>query len=289
VGDGIPAGEQATEPAPALLASTPPIVRSEPGRVFVPKWLAIGIALVLVGGLGFLIGWIATPDDASQSGSAPSRDTTPTTPSPSTTGPPATTTPSASALSNLGLRQGDLTSSVSLQLIPGGNRVAGAPTLDLCNGTYPSESERKGRLQVVAVNTQGNATLSTEAVLYANAAATEQAFSELRATAAKCPSSPVRSPVGESTVTTTFNPAPDGSWPQVASVDRLAYEFVTTDESGHTQHSIAVYLRRGRALMGIYFPDPGSRQAAVARQTTIPGIVNVFATRMAQLPDSVVD
>ncbi|MEX1008100.1 MAG: hypothetical protein WD271_09695 [Acidimicrobiia bacterium] len=289
MGDGIPTGE-ATEPIPALLSSTPAaVIAPHPGRVFVPKWLAIGIALVLIGGLGFAIGWIATPDDASQSSSAPSRDTTPTTPSPSTTGPPATTTPSASALSDLGLRQGDLTSSVSLQLIPGGNRVAGAPTLDLCNGTFPSESERKARLQVVAVDAQGNATLSTEAVLYANAAATERAFTELDATAAKCPSSPVRSPVGESTVTTMFNPAPDGSWPQVASVDRLAYEFVTTDESGQTQHSIAVYLRRGRALMGIYFPDPDSPQSAVAGKTTIPGIVNVFATRMAQLPDSVVD
>ncbi len=202
--------------------------------------------------------------------------------------PPATTDPSASALSNIGLRQSDLTSSVSLELIPGGNRVSGAPTLDLCNGTYPSESQRKARLQLAAVDAQGNAALSTEAVMYSNAPATEQAFSELQATAAKCPRSPVESPVGEPTVATTFNSAPDGSWPHVANVDRLAYDFVTTDGSGQSQHSIAVYLRHGRVLMGIYFPQPDSAQGAVAGQPTIPRIVDLFASRLAELPDSVV-
>ena len=41
--------------------------------------------------------------------------------------------------------------------------------------------------------------------------------------------------------------------------------------------------------MGIYFPQPDSTQTPVAGQTTIPGIVNVFAQRMAALPDSVVN
>jgi hypothetical protein len=285
VSDGIPADEEPS--APALLASTPPrAVVPPPGRVFVPRWLAIGVALLLVGGLGFAIGWAATPDEVSRSSGAPSRGTTPGS---STTAPPAATDPSASALGDLGLRQSDLTSSVSLELLPGGNRVSGAPTLDLCNGTYPSESQRKARLQVVAVDAQANASLSTEAVLYADAAASEQAFAELQAAAAKCPSSPVQSPVGEPTVTTTFNPAPDGSWPQVASVDHLAYDFVTTDASGRSQHSIAVYLRRGRALMGVYFPDPDSSQSAIAGKTAIGDVVNVFAERMARLPDSVVN
>ncbi len=258
----------------------------------IPRWLAIVVVLLLVGGLGFLIGWFATPDGSGSSSSEASRGTTPnqgTTPGPTTTTPPASADPSAAALRDLGLRQGDLTSSVSLFLIPRGNRVTGATTLDLCNATYPSESERKARLQVAGLDDQGNVALSTEAVLYSNAAATEQAFTELQAAAANCPSSPVTSPVDEPTITTQFNPAPDGSWPQVTGVDRLAFDFVTTDDSGQPAHSVAVYLRRGRALMGIYFPAPDSAQAAIAGQTTIAGIVNVFAERMAQLPDSVVN
>ena len=49
-----------------------------------------------------------------------------------------------------------------------------------------------------------------------------------------------------------------------------------------------MYLRRGRVLMGIYFPRPDGTQSPVAGETTIAGIVNVFANRIAQLPESIV-
>jgi hypothetical protein len=266
--------------------------------LLVPKWLAIVVALLLIGGLGFAIGWVATPDDsssassASSPGTSPSPGTTPsqgTSPGSSTTTPPATGDPSAAALRDLGLRQSDLSSSVSLSVIPRGTSVTNASTLDLCNATYPSESERKARLQLAAVDQQGNVAISTESVLYANAAATEQAFTELDKAAASCPSTPVASPVGEATTTTKFNAAPDAAWPQVNGVERRAFDFTSTDDTGQAQRSVAVYLRRGRALMGIYFPEPDAAQTSVAGQTTIPGIVNVFAQRMADLPDSVVN
>jgi len=282
------------EPTPAPPPAGPP--RRE---LFVPKWLAIVVALLLIGGLGFAIGWVATPDDsgsassASSPGTTPSQGTTPpsqgTTPGSGTTSPPATGDPLASALRDLGLRQSDLSSSVSLSVIPRGTSVTNASTLDLCNATYPSESERKARLQLAAVDQQGSVAISTESVLYTNAAATEQAFTELDKAAASCPSTPVASPVGEARTTTKFNAAPDGTWPQVDGVQRRAFDFTSTDDTGQAQRSVAVYLRRGRALMGIYFPDPDAAQTPVAGQTTIPGIVNVFAQRLADLPDSVVN
>jgi hypothetical protein len=185
--------------------------------------------------------------------------------------------------------QADVASSVTVQPIPNGDQVSGETTLDLCNGTFPSESLRTARLQVAAADDQGNTDLSTEAVLYQNPAATAQAFTELKSVAASCPNSPVQSPVGEPTVTTKFNAPPDSAWAQVPTVDRLAYDFVSTDTSGQAQHSVAVYLRRGRVLMGIYFPAPDGAQAAVRGQTTLEGITNIFATRMAQLPSSVVN
>ena len=248
--DDIPTTEpgEPTQPAPALLASSPPPAAPHPGRVFVPKWLVIAIAALVIVGLGFGIGWAVTSDDSTESSTAPSGATTPTTPNrpttptttptttPGTTSPPSATVPSSSALSKVGLRQTDLASSISLTLIPGGNSVSGGPTLDLCNGTYASESERRTRLQLAAVDAEDNTTLSTEAVQYVDAAATQQAFAELREIAAKCPSTPVPSPVGETTVTTKFNPAPDGSWPQVAGVDRQGYDFVTSSALGQTQH-----------------------------------------------------
>ena len=85
------------------------------------------------------------------------------------------------------------------------------------------------------------------------------------------------------------NPAPDASWPQVAGVQRQAYDFTTTDEQGNSSESVAVYLRRGRALLGVYFSNPGQPQPAVDGQTTVAGIVDVLAKRMAALPTSVVN
>ena len=48
-------------------------------------------------------------------------------------------------------------------LIPGGN-LTSQPTLDLCNGAFPSEQLRTARLQVASVDAAGNTALSTEAV-----------------------------------------------------------------------------------------------------------------------------
>jgi hypothetical protein len=153
--------------------------------------------------------------------------------------------------------------------------------LDLCNGSYPSESLRVARLQDAAIDGTGRAVLSTEAVEYKNAAATAQAFRELKHVAATCPTGPVVSPVGEPTSTTKFLAAPDADWPRVDSVDRVAFRFTTTDASGQSQRSVAVYLRRDRFLLGIYFPRPDGAQPAIRGQTTVEGIVNLFATRLA--------
>ena len=111
---------------------------------------------------------------------------------------------------------------------------------------------------------------------------------------AACPHSPVASPVGEPTAQTVFRAPPDRTWPPVPGVDRQAYSMVTTDvatasEPPVTSPSIAVYLRRGRALLGIYFPQPKGVQPAVAGKRSIAGIVAVFEGRMAELPATVVN
>jgi hypothetical protein len=238
---------------------------------------------VVVGGVGYAAGRII----GSSGGSSSSR-AAPATP---TTNPPPTrpADPSASALSKIVVGQDDVGSSLAVGLIPQGNQVSGQATLDLCNGRFGSEKLRRARLQVAAVSQQGAPALSTEAVLYANPADAARAMTELQQVAASCPSSPVVSPVGEPTVTTKFNAAPDGAWAAVPGVDRLAFDFVTTDSTGTNQHFVSVYLRRGRALLGLYFPAPDTPLPAIAGQTTIEGATQVFANRMARLPTSVTD
>jgi hypothetical protein len=246
--------------------------------------LVLAVMLV-VGSLGALGGYYAFRRSPSQAATG----VTPTVPAGPGTTPSTPTDPDATVLNSLVLQQSDVPSTYVVQPITGGTEVSGEATLDLCNGTFPSESLRTARLQVAAYDGAGNEVLSTEAVLYQDPAATAQAFSELQSVAANCPSTPVVSPVGEETVTTHFNPAPDTDWPQTPGVTRQAYSFTTTDQLGDTQASVAVYLRRGRVLMGLYFSEPNSTQVPVAGQTTIEGIAALFAGRLAKLPASVVN
>lgn len=218
---------------------------------------------------------------------APVVPTVPASPSPASSAP-VSDDPSAPVLQRLVVRQQDVASGNPVQLLDGGNQVTGQTTLDLCNGTYPSESLRSARLQVVEYDGTGSGVLSTEAVLYRHGGDAAQAMREVRSVAAKCPDRPVSSPVGEPTATTRFQAAPDRSWPNVAGVNRLAFAFTTTDALGVTESHVAVYLQRGRVLEGVYFPSPAGAQPPVDGQTSIAAIVAVFEHRIAALPASAV-
>jgi len=247
------------------------------GRRLWPRVLAFAFLFVVLFGGGFaLVRWGINGGSSSahQGSSAPA--------------PPKDA--ASAALPALVLQQGDVPPGFSVRVLVRGDQIRGqtTSTLDLCNGKFPSEALRAARLQDALLDGQGMEQLSTEAVLYKDPAATEQALNELKKVVASCPSKPVASPVGEPTVTTKFDPAPDAAWASVPTVDRQAYSFTTTDQSGKSFPGLAVYLRRGRALIGLYFAQPATAQPAISGQTTIPGIVNLFATRLAQLPAPVV-
>ena len=194
-----------------------------------------------------------------------------------------TVAPNDSVLGGLIVQQSEVPAGDQVTLLSRGADLTVA-TLDLCNGRFASEAQRIARRQVALTDNQGNVFLSTEAILYRASATGAQAMRELKSVAAHCPSTPVPSPVGEDTQTTRFRPAPDGTWHRTPSVERLAYDFVSIFPSGESSHSIAVYLRRGRMLMGIYFARPDAPQEAVDGRTTIAGIVGVFEARMAKVP-----
>jgi hypothetical protein len=202
-----------------------------------------------------------------------------------TTNPPD---PDEDVLAGLGIRQADAGDDYSVQAIRNGDRVAGTVTLDPCNWTYPSETLRTARLQLIEANLRGDVVLSTEAVLYRNPDATAQAFRELREAAARCPDHPVPSPTGGRTLTTTFNAPPDRAWPRTQGVERLAFDIDTIDDEGTRDHYQAVYLRRGRALLAVYFYESEAKPK-VGAATTPPAIVRVFEQRLAALPGEVVN
>jgi len=293
---------------PPQTASALDVVGQEPWTLVTPASTgrrprgATFLALMLIAGL--VLGFLGvfgvqtlldqrsaarTPDSAAAAPSGatilPPSAPPSTTPSAPPTTPPAD--PAASVLPGLVVRQIDVGSTVTIAQLRNGAEVYGTTTLDLCNGTFASEILRTARLQVAASDDLGRTHLSTEAVAYGTPSATAQAFRELKSVAAKCPGRPVTSPVGEPTVTTTFARAPDAAWPHTAGVDRQAYRFTSTDATGDTAPSIAVYLKRGRILLGVYFPHPDGKQSPVAGQSTVAGIVKVFADRLARVPRSV--
>jgi hypothetical protein len=239
-------------------------------------WCAVlGAVIVLVGSVG-----VAAADAPAR---GPATIAIPSASSDPSQGPARRPT----SLPDLLVQPRDTTSALSVHLLPNGDQVKGQPTLDLCNQTYPSESLRTQRLQDVATDSSGPV-LSTEAVLYRNAAATKQAFRELRRVAKSCPKGPVPDPGTGSTTTTTFHPTPDTDWPQVPSVEREAFSVTTTDASSGSADSLAVYLRRGRVLLGVYFSKPDGAQPPIDGHTKPADIASAFATRVAQLPASFV-
>ena len=266
-------------PPPSPAAPIPEIWQPAPEASPSRAGLVIGIVVVAV-----VIGFAVTTLALNASSSKTKRAST--TPAPTTpTSRPFDVSPDPNGvLGHLIVQQTDVPDGFSVVLIPGGTDAARQTTLDLCNGVYPSERLRTARRQVAVGTPDQVLALSTEAVLYGAPAATTQAFAELRQVTAACPKRPVPSLVGGATVTTTFRAAPDTRWPRVAGVDRLAFEFDTTDANGQHHRSIAVYLRRGRALLAVYFSKYSDPQVIVGGKKTIPDIVRFFEDRLAAAP-----
>ena len=170
-----------------------------------------------------------------------------------------------STLGDLVVRQRDVPSGYVVLTIPGGDRVSGEVTLDLCEASYPSEALREDRLQTAAIAATGATALSTEAVRYRSEAATAQAFAELRASAASCRGRSVKA-------------GADATWARTDGVERLA--FTVSGSSGDP--GLAVYLRRGPVLLGLYLPDATAAPMPVEGRTTIPAIVRLFEERLLQ-------
>ena len=276
-GYGLP-----TAPAP----EEPP----KPSRrgLIVVAVIALILLLMVSATVGFLLDSHSRSNDTAgaPATTAPGGTSRPGTTTPSNNVP--STDPDRNVLGGLVVQQSDVGAQRTVILIPNGNFTS-QPTLDLCNGTFPSERLRTARLQVAAVDAAGVSALSTEAVLYRNPAASAQAFAELAGVRRSCPTQPVPSKVaGDPAAKTTFRAAPDTNWPRTPTVEREAYSFVS-ESAGKSYRSIAVYLRRGRALMGVYFLEPKAVEPSVAGERSIARIVSVFEARMARLPAAVVN
>jgi hypothetical protein len=282
-GFGTPGGSQ-YELSYQPMGPEPP--RTAPWRSGA-AWLAVSAGVILGFGAGYAVAdarhrdadkKAAVRSSASASASpspapspAPSRppfveSNEPPSPQPSTA-PQGPLDRDAALLSRVGLRPTDVDPALTVALIPGGDQVTGQTTLDLCDGTYPSEAHRTARRQVVAVDENGQALLSTEAVLYDSPAALEAAFKELASNSSKCAKTGI-----------------DKDWPKTNGVERLAYDVAAVTDTGPQQRRAVVYLRHDRALLALYFQSTDTLSSPVAAQKTVAAATAVFTRRLAALP-----
>lgn len=199
--------------------------------------------------------------------------------------------PNDAALPKLSVHQPDVADGLQVVLYPDGDRVVNEVTLDLCEATFPSEGLRVARRQTAVVNSDRDILFSTEAVGYQSEAATAQAFQELRSAQTNCSTGfEPSAAAGGVPLRTLFNPTPDRGWAAPPTgIERLVFDMLVVDEQGRGVHIAAVYMRRGRVLLGLYYYLlPSEPLPAVEGQTTVEAITNVFATRLSQLPAKVV-
>jgi hypothetical protein len=133
---------------------------------------------------------------------------------------------------------------------PGGNSFIGETTLDLCDGTYPSEMLRTGRLQVSYTHPKKTVDISNEVVTYVSGGA-QQALTEVSNVAHSCSRKAVTR-VGNG-ITTVFRTAPltDPKLPQGAVVVKLVIR--QSEGAKHaTSTGIAIYQVKGDTLSGVY-------------------------------------
>jgi hypothetical protein len=158
-----------------------------------------------------------------------------------------------------------------MKVVHGGTTVAGQVTLDLCGGGYASEQLRTARRQTALK--KGRIVLSNEVVRYRDDGAA-QAYSELKARAAHCPSHPVVMPeAGSPRVKFTIQP--------LRSIYGLVKDTVavriTAAADGRVEHGVGVYQFAGTWLAAVY-----SFQADAATLRAVTQVAEIEAARLTE-------
>ena len=141
-------------------------------------------------------------------------------------------------------------SGYKLAAFPGGTSFIGETTLDLCAGTYPSETLRTGRLQVSYSHPANTVAVSNEVVTYVPGGA-QLALAEVTDVARSCAQKPVTTTANG--VTTTFETMPlaDPQLPPGAVVVKLEIH-AHAGKKHANETGIAIYQVKGDTLSGVY-------------------------------------
>lgn len=196
--------------------------------------------------------------------------------------------PVQKTLDSFSLRAEDLSEGSLVEPIAGGLEVEDQVTMDLCGQPFPSEAKRESRRQVASYSADGEPQgLSSEAVLYMTPDAAAQAMSELVQARKRCPETPVDIDGKQTTI--TFHPAPGPSDTPLMKGDDLAVVHLTEKSSEGAVTVLAIYQRRGRALVGFYVNESGDKPLSQEVLDGAFGFAGELADRLRALPKDVAE
>ncbi len=153
-------------------------------------------------------------------------------------------------LSNVALSNAEVGAGYKGSVIPGGASFIGEATLDLCAGSYPSESLRTGRLQLSYVHAAPAVSVSNEVVTYVHGGA-QEALREVRGVARSCARTPVV--VKQGAVTNTLTVAPLKGSKLLPGAVAVQITVLASDGKRHVVSTgVAIYQVKNDTLSGVY-------------------------------------
>ena len=171
----------------------------------------------------------------------------------------------AALLETVVLKPSQVGAGYTLSQIPGGQLVQGETTLDFCGLSYPSESLRSARLQVVYDAKGSDLSASNEVVTYEPGGA-QKALQEMTRAAVACPNGRVKDPPqGVTDMVRHTHVIRDRRLLQGA-VAIVETDTATVKGKRVTVESVDVYQVRGDVLSGVYGSGP---EAASVRALTL--------------------
>jgi len=176
---------------------------------------------------------------------------------------------------NVGITPADLPHGAGMEMLGAKGLDPNEPTMNMCGASYPSESLRMGRHQVMYP--AGPALLvSSETVSYQVGGAA-QAMDELRAKVADCPKGFIRdNPATRPYKLRVKTVSTDDAWED----DAVALKVRISPRGKKSVRGLAIYQRRGDVLVGVYAWSGGRGRITLARE---------LATLLAQRLDAAFD
>jgi len=191
------------------------------------------------------------------------------------------TDPTQVILASAGLTSTDFATGYTMSLVKDGDSLT-VPTLEFCGASFPSESTRVARRQVVLLDpTQQPMGASSEVVLYRTAADAAAALDQLRAAASSCdPRTPVTVAGGKITVKQTTT----GDIDVTGFVDTGSRVLLATSfddaASALSARTITVWQVKGRLLVILQLNHAGTDPFTAKDRTNFHLLGSTLATRL---------